>query len=103
MVPALPGFPLTSGERVVKQISRSKERVKLKGPFVQSPPLVSGEPNTNIVKLAGLRKAALLTCIVGPMHAVLFIASMLILISGAGVQASNAEIITSNANDSSLC
>jgi hypothetical protein len=83
-------------------MSRSTKRGKSRIPYVQRPAPVPGEPNTIIVKLAGLRKAALLTCIVGALHAVLFIAAMLILVSGPGVNASNDEIVAYYSDDSSL-
>ena len=71
-------------------------------PFVQRPAPLPGEQNTIIVKLAGLRKAALLTAIVGATHAVLFMVAFLILASGPGVDASNEAIVRYYSNDSSL-
>ena len=83
-------------------MSRSTKRVKPQIPYVQRPAPVPGETNTIIVKLAGIRKAALLTCTVGAIHAVLFIAAFLILTHGPGIKASNEEIITYYSNSSSL-
>lgn len=78
------------------------EIVTVQIPFVQRPTAIPGEQNTIIVKLAGLRKAALLTAVVGAIHAVLFIVAFLILAEGPGVKASNDEIIAFYSNDSSL-
>jgi hypothetical protein len=86
----------------VKLMSRSTKRVKPQIPYVQRPTPVPGEQNTIVVKLAGLRKAALLTCTVGAIHAVLFIAALLILTNGPGVDASNEEIVKYYSNDSNL-
>jgi len=83
-------------------MSRSTKRVKPQIPYVQRPAPVPGTPNTIVVKLAGLRKAALLTCIVGATHAVLFIAALLILLQGPGVDASNEAIIKYYSDSGSL-
>jgi hypothetical protein len=83
-------------------MSRSTKPVKPQIPFVQRPALVPGEQNTIVVKLAGLRKAALLTAIVGSIHALLFMAAFLILTHGPGVKASNEAIVAYYSNDNNL-
>jgi len=74
-------------------MSRPSKRVNSQIPFVQRAAPVPGEPNTIIVKLQGLRKAAMLTSAVGVVHSLLFLLGFWLFTRGPGPQASNAEII----------
>lgn len=54
-----------------------------------------------VLRLAGLRKAAILTAVVGALHAVLFIIAYFILANGPGPASSDQEIVSYYSNASS--